>query len=172
MQLDQAGHGRAVNLLGFGWWPFDLLGLGGDPFECSAKYQSALVNPNVVMDASTSTMEHETCAPCMPCPGFPATHTHISKTRRSFCRKFWGNIPFQIMILRIYTYWQMLLRYLRPNNSSLARPATRTDPLAESIPRNESASIFDPPDPRITSASVHRRVFDPTHRRDLIPAAA
>ena len=27
-----------------------------------------------------------------------------------------------------------------------------TDPLAESIPRNESASIFDPP--RITSASV------------------
>ena len=31
-------------------------------------------------------------------------------------------------------------------------PHTGTDPLAESIPRNESASIFDPP--RITSASV------------------
>ena len=35
-----------------------------------------------------------------------------------------------------------------------------TDPLAESIPRNESASIFDPP--RITSASVP--VSDPSPR--------
>ena len=44
-----------------------------------------------------------------------------------------------------------------------------TDPLAESIPRNESASIFDPPPGSHPLAyPILRRVFDPTRNPQAV----